>query len=553
MANSQLKFIFIFAFCLLSTFAKVLSPLASADNSPKSMDEGGLISNSYASDDLGEELKLYVGEVKVFSVNNPSRIVIGNPEVVDVTSVTKAEITLIPKAQGTTILVFWDIFGEQSYRVKVFAEDIQEVKRRIDNLLARLDLAEVKTRAEEDEGKVILLGKIKTTQEKDRINTALGPLKEKTIDLIEVKEEEAVVEIDVQVLEINKDSTSTLGFSWPGAINMTEIRPPGLAAAGGTTWGRLFNVFSVSRPAFTLAIDALVQEGKARILSRPRLACQSGKEAELMVGGEKPTFTTSVSAEGTSSAVEYKEYGIKLKIKPTVNKGERIKLALNVEVSEVGTVETIGSATATTASAYPLTKRSASTELFLDNGQTMAIGGLMRQKSEEDVRKIPGLGDVPFLGAIFRKKTTTVGGGEGERGNTELFITITPTIVSEGKIEPPRLKKQVKAEVISLAAYDNLPSSVAGYSRIVQNRILEKLFYPNSAKTAGFQGTVKLSLHLSYRGELLDAAVRDSSGYKILDEHALAAAKGTTSYPPFPASIEQKELWIDVPIAYKLD
>ncbi len=384
----------------------------------------------YPLNEMEDELKLYLGETKAISVNSPTRIAIGNPNIADVTNVTKNEITLMPKAVGSTTLVFLDNFGEQSYKVKVFSENIYEIKRRVDNLLGKLNIPQVYTQAQEEEAKLFLLGRVKTAQDRERISIVLGALKDKTVDLIEVREEEAVVEIDVQILELNKDAASTLGFTWPGSITLTEAGSPGIL---GSKWSTLFKVLNLQRGAFSWTLDALIQEGKARVLSRPRLACQSGKEAELLVGGEKPIFTTSVASTtgDAGTEVEYKEYGIKLKIKPTVTEEARIKLALNVEISEVGAAETIGSAAAPTAKAYPLSKRNASTELFLSDGQTMAIGGLKKQRNEEDVSKVAGLGNLPLLGVLFRKTAIKSGGGAGGRGDVELFITLTPSIISK--------------------------------------------------------------------------------------------------------------------------
>jgi len=514
-------------------------------------------SEDYALDEVGEELKLYLGEVKIISVSNPTRIVIGNPNVADVINVSKNEITISPKATGTTTLVFWDIFGEQSYRVRVFAEDLNEIKRRIDNLLKELNLPEVYTQMVEDEGKVLLLGRVKNAQDRERISVILGSLKDKIIDLIVVREESSVVEIDVQVFELSRDASKTLGFTMPDSITVAE---PAAGTIRGTM-GSIFRVLQWPRTAtFTATLDALVQEGKAKILSRPRLACQSGKEAEMLVGGEKPIFKTEIATGGgTGTNVEYKEFGLKLKIKPTVSEGSRIKLALNVEISEALTAETIGTTststgtTTVTARAYPLTKRNASTELFLNDGQTMAIGGLIKQKTEEDYRKTPGLADIPILGLLFRRKTTKIGGGTGEKGNVELFITLTPKIVSN--IEAAGQGKKEAGS--KLATYpmreQGLPEPIAGYAKVIQRRILENLTYPDSAKEAGFQGTVKLSLHLSYQGELLEAILKESSGYKILDDQAINVAQGIVSYPPFPSSVEQNDLWIDIPIDYRLD
>jgi len=515
-----------------------------------------------------DEFKLIAGETKVIPTRSPTKVVIAHPEIADIVDVTNEEIRITAKSSGATTLDFWDLFGEHNLKIRVVAEDMGEIKRRVDNILKSLDYPNVFSRALDEEGKVILLGEVKTPAERERITVALTTLKDKVVDLIEIKEEETIIEIDAQLLELNKDATNTLGFSWPGTTTITEKGSPGLDAAG-TQWSRLFRVLNVNRAAFTLQLDALVQEGKARVLSRPRLACQSGKEAELLVGGEKPIMTTDVvSGGGSDTNVEYKEYGIKLIIRPTVTKDKRIKLVLNLEISDVGDAEILGSASSPSARAYPLTKRNASTELFVDDGQTLSIGGLIREKSEEDIRKTPWLGDIPILGFFFKKKTSTVGGGEGERGDRELFITITPTIISEAEAqkqakEAGEVEEEIRPDVAVTVASNSPGASgiirkdinnpVSEYAHLIQRRVLENLIYPATAKKSSFQGTVKLTLHLSYRGELLDVIVRKSSGYQILDENAIFAAQSVSLYPPFPTTIQQAELQIDVPIVYRLD
>jgi pilus assembly protein CpaC len=532
----------------------------------------------YASADIeGEDLSLYMGEVKIISVNNPSRIVIGNPNIIDVTNVSKQEVTVIPKSPGVTSLIIVDNFGEVSYKARVSSEDLNIVKDRIDSLLRQLNFPGVYTKVEENEDKIILLGRVKTAADKERLTTALGSLKDKTTDLIQVREEEAVVEIDVQVLEVDKDATKNLGMSWPGALNFLEMGS-GAVSAEGSKESRLFKILNWKRTALSWSIDALIEEGKARILSRPRLACQSGKEAELLVGGEKPVLTTEIIAgtdqRGTAS-VSYKDYGIKLKIKPIVMENRRIKIVLNVEVSEIGEAIVIGSLEQPTAKAWPLTKRNVSTELILDDKQTFAIGGLIKRIEEEDIRRTAFLSDIPIIGALFRKKLSKAGGGEGERGDQELFITLTPTIVSGGDevrssqsarvSEPERIseaprpayyqtteEQSIKNPSSGLEITD-LPQELIGYSHVIQKRILEKVTYPASARESGFQGTIKLSLHLSYKGDLLDIKVKNSSGYKVIDDNAITVVQGISSYPPFPPSIDSKDLWIDIPIEYQLN
>ncbi len=509
-------------------------------------------------------ITLYVAETKILPVNTPTRVVINNPNVIDVTSVSKEDMIVAAKNPGTTNLAWWDAAGQHSLQVEVFLEDMNLVKKRIDALLKELNLPEVFTRPSNNEGKVLLLGSVKAPADLERLDVALSSLKGKTANLIQLKEERAVVEIKVQVLELNKDATSTLGLSFPGSINITEIGSPGLAAAG-TTWGKLFKVADVSRGAFTLTLDALVQEGKARILSQPRLACQSGKEAELLVGGEKPIFNTTVAATtgATGTNIQYKEYGIKLKMKPTVTEDKQIKLALSVEVSDVGVADSIGttggSTTTTTAKAYPLSRRNASTQLFLNDGQMMAIGGLIRQKSGEDIRKTPFLGDIPVLGVFFRKKTATTGGGNGERGDTELMITLTPTIIKEPAPVVEAVKKQpsppaAKVPITKvLSSAEKASQAMSEYMRKISKRIQDNFVYPWAAKQDQIQGLVRLGLRLDSTGELLEVEVKQSSGYSVFDENAVNMVKKLSPYPPFPAQLNQKELRIDIPIIYKLE
>jgi pilus assembly protein CpaC len=513
---------------------------------------------SYSASVADDEIKLYLGQAQIVPVSSPKRIAIGNPSIADVVNVTKSELTINPKAAGNTTLVVWDNFGEQSYRLKVFVEDTLIIKKRIDNLLSKLNLPGIQSKAEDEEGKVLLLGNVKNAKDKERVATALVQVKDKIIDLITVKEEEAVIEIDVQVIELQKGSQDTLGFTWPGSMTLTEVGSPGIQAAG-TVWGKLFKVANESRAAFTLKIDALIQEGKARILSRPRLSCQSGKEAKLVVGGEVPVLSGTVTPNSsgstgtgatTNGSVEYKEYGIILNVKPLLEDSGRIHLGLDVSVSEIGDqVQT------EYALAYKLTKRTATTELFLDDGQTMAIGGLIKQNTAEDLKRVPWLSDIPVLGALFRQRTKNVGFNSNlnQPQDTELFITLTPRVISRQMVGQNEI---VSTEPVSLSpvSREEYPTDpVITYSKIVQKRILDGFSYPSTARQAGFQGTVKLSLKLSHQGNLLDLKLKDPSGYRILDDDALNTAQKAAPYPPFPPTIKEQEFWVDIPIIYQLN
>jgi pilus assembly protein CpaC len=384
----------------------------------------------------------------------------------------------------------------------------------------------------------------------------LGALKEKTVDLIEIKEEEAIVDIDVQVLELGKGAQKQLGLAWPTSVTLTEPAGRFKATLAGIP-DAFFRISEWTRGTFSATLSFLESEGKARVLSQPRLACQSGKEAELVVGGEKPIFTTSVAGTGaTGTGVEYKEYGIKLKIKPSVTKDKRIKLALNVEVSELEstTAEYLGTSGDATAKAYPLKKRSASTELFLNDGQTMAIGGLIKQKTVEDLSKFPWLADIPVLGLFFRSRSRTYGGGMSEKGDSELFIILTPTIIAaKEQAEKTPVSKAGGETKPPLGRQENISAELKDYINAVQLKIMNAIYYPEEAEELGWEGTVGLVLRLASDGNLKEARILQSSGYKLLDEAALEVVQKQTPYPVFPKQIKLEELRIQVPVVYRRD
>ena len=506
-------------------------------------------------------LSLYVGDVKIVPVKNPTRVVINNPKIADVVSVSAEEIVISAKGAGATDIVWWDNFGEHALGLEVFAENLGAIKDRIDGIIKELNIPNVLIKREDSEGKIFLLGSVKEQKDKDRITLALGALKEKTVDLIEVKEEETTVEISVQLIEIGKDAQKTLGFTMPSSVSAEESAGKFDGTLRGTA-DAIFHVFQWQRSSlFKAKFDALAEEGKVRILSRPRLSCQSGKEAELLVGGETPVFSTAaVTGSGSSTSVEYKEYGIKLKIKPVVTPEQMIKVGLKVEISEVQEAEAIGGLENVTAKASPLSKRSASTELVLADGQTMVIGGLIKKKSEETHSKVLGLGDIPVLGILFRKMTASQGGKQGAFGDAELFITLTPTILKkeESKIIEGEGKQQVNLKE-TIQPKEALPAVreegavvLARYIQILTKRIHDNLNYPWAASQGQIEGVLKLSLNISPAGELLGAKVVQSSGFAVLDENALKTVKEVAPFPSFPSEIEQKELWVEIPIIYNL-
>ena len=262
-----------------------------------------------------EDIKLYTAQPKTLPASNPKRVVVARPEIADVYSVSTNEVVLEPKTAGTTTLFIWDDYGQHSYQLKVFRDDLSNIKQRADNLIRELKIAGITTKINEDEGKLILAGEVNDLNEKERLLSALGDLKEKVLDFVTIKEERTLIQIDAQILEINRDNLKNLGLEYQTSVSLTDD--------ANKKMNHITDMFATSmwtRGKLDVTLNMLIKQSKARILSQPKLVCLSGKEAEFLVGGQVPVVTNSLSGSGsgTTSNVVYKDYGITINIKPTV-------------------------------------------------------------------------------------------------------------------------------------------------------------------------------------------------------------------------------------------
>ncbi|QJW48197.1 MFS transporter [bacterium BFN5] len=165
---------------------------------------------------------------------------------------------------------------------------------------------------------------------------------------------------------------------------------------------------------YQFKINALVTDGKANVLAKPKITTINGKEAVINIGGEVPISVTTISDNTTTTSVEYKEAGIILKYTPRINADGYITATVHTEVSSPVYVEAL--------KAYRFNKRSADTEVRLKDGETMVIGGLIGKEEAKNFSKVPFLGDLPILGSLFRNSNNT-------KNESEVVIFLTAHIV----------------------------------------------------------------------------------------------------------------------------
>jgi pilus assembly protein CpaC len=515
-------------------------------------------------------IDVVVGEIHSVSVDAPSRISLADPKVADLVKVEGNEAIIAGKSPGSTTLDIWDKSGHRNIIVRVVLQDLETVKMRLEDILSNVKIDNLEVNINRDEGKIVLLGDA-LTEEKDKLEEVLAPFKNEIINLINVNDENSLVQIDVQILELSKNATDQLGIAWVSALQVREEPYTGSSSSSSTSGGvtttlgkidafsKIFRIVDWSRDALTAKLNLLINEGKGRVLSRPKLVCMSGKEAEFLVGGQVPIITTSTSSGGTvSTNVEFRDYGVNLKIKPIV-KEDKIDTTINTEVSSLD----YGNAVTVNGYTVPaFATRTASTQLYLKDGQTIFIAGLIKNEESKNLARLPAISKIPILGELFKSKTFT-------DAQTELVISLTPTIISSKDKKAELKDKEIaaiaheakippaKAEEVSLAkapvASKDLPAYLAEYTRSIQEKIAKSAAYPEEARQLGWEGMTRLELHILSDGTLSEAKVRKSSGYEIFDDSAIEAAKKSAPYPVFPVELRAREITIEVPVVYSLN
>jgi pilus assembly protein CpaC len=237
----------------------------------------------------------------------------------------------------------------------------------------------------------------------------------------------AMVEINVEVMEIDYQSSLMAGLSW-GSIPSQGVSsssgssssvPNNLTLNEGTP-PSIFSFGTVSRDALTASLQLLINKGKGKILAKPKLLAVSGSEASFLSGGEVPYI---VDTKLGSVDVQWKPYGVKLNIRPEIDAEGNISSSLRAEVSGIDTQNGLS----INNTVIPALKtRWAETTFYMKSGSTMVIAGLITEQNQKLTSGIPLLSDIPLLGELFRSTND-------QTSQSELVIFVTPTLLGESE------------------------------------------------------------------------------------------------------------------------
>jgi pilus assembly protein CpaC len=377
-----------------------------------------------------EDLSLYVGQVTTVPAAKISRIAVGNGKLLK-TSILKNSILLIGEAAGTGEMHVWFKDGtEKLYHINVSASDTANSYQQLSQILKEIPDVQIKRVNDHN----VISGSL-TKENLDRVK-GISELFPQTINL--TKEEDVamkkMVVLKVQIMEFKTNALKNLGINWSQTIDgprfgvygdvygnkqvKTTGVPAGAYSIGAIGDGTLDQtpikgikgMVGISS-ILTSKINLAVTDGNARSLASPELSTRSGGEAKFLAGGEIPIITSSQLGQ----TITYKEYGIKLDIKPVADDNGNVIAAVKAEVSAVDPASTVGG--------YPaFLTRSSETIFNIRDGQTVAISGLVNSNISKNVNGLAGLKDLPILGALFRSKDFI-------SDQTELVFFVTPMIL----------------------------------------------------------------------------------------------------------------------------
>ena len=358
------------------------------------------------------------------------RVSVARPEIADVIVISPRQMLIVGKSPGTTTLVYWSVEGVTTVVDVVVDPNLDKVRTDLSNI-APGETFEVTTSGDS----LILSGTVSNERVQDRLVMAAKVYSNNVVDLLKVVKLEQVL-LQIRVAEINRTLAKELGMTLflqgliDGNLFKGFINPPGsftspsgsIGEGSDSTFGDLTQVFiakTTGTTQFAGLLRIMEDKGALKTLSEPNLVVANGDEGSFLVGGEFPVVIASAAGSGAAASVDYKEFGISLKFKPVIVPNGDIYMKISQEVSELD----FANGVAISGFQMPgLKTRKAESGLQLADGQTFVLAGLIDSKITKKVTKIPILGDIPFIGALFRNSRY-------KKEETELMVMVTPKIV----------------------------------------------------------------------------------------------------------------------------
>lgn len=357
---------------------------------------------------------------------NLERVSIADEQIANASVISPREILINGTGVGTTSLLVWaegDVV--RLYNIEVQA-DVQALQRQIDTLYPDQDI--IVTTAGNT---LIVSGVVRDPVVVRRVMELANNAGGQVVNNLQAPSPEQIL-LEVEFAEVNKQvvkrfSTDLLfinpqNFGDFSTDDLVRIQTLSEGIANFTILG--------DNASFDAFIRALKSTGEFKLLAEPNLIALEGQEASFLAGGEFPYPSIQGGGGGVVTnavTVQFREFGIQLNFTPTVTNTGNVRLHVRPEVStlDFGTGLTFAGFQVPT-----ITSRRVETEVELRPGQHLAIAGLLENRWQETVDKIPVLGDIPILGVFFRSESA-------RQNQTELLVLVTPHIIEPADVKPP--------------------------------------------------------------------------------------------------------------------
>jgi pilus assembly protein CpaC len=384
------------------------------------------------------ELHVLVGKSVV--LNSPQilkRVSVSDPSIASAVTISPTQILLNGLAPGKVSLILWSE-QERSMAYDLQVElDVVGLRDTISQLFPNENI-----QVSQSGASIVLAGTASNKEVADRVVSIAQTQSKNVVNLLALLQISSGGQVLLQVrfAEVDRAAVQQLGVNifstgaanTPGAVSTGQFSPPSVASVRGvipggiegttTTFnlGDLLNIF-LFRPDLNLAatIRALQQNNVLQILAEPNLLALNGREASFLAGGEFPFPVVQGGTGVTAVTITFKEFGVRLKFTPTILTDGTIRLKVAPEVSALDFTNGL---TVSGFSVPALSTRRAETEIELRDGQSFAIAGLIDNRLTENASKIPGLGDIPIIGKLFRSRSVN-------KSKTELLVMVTPKLV----------------------------------------------------------------------------------------------------------------------------
>ncbi|MBI3207692.1 MAG: pilus assembly protein N-terminal domain-containing protein [Candidatus Solibacter usitatus] len=387
----------------------------------------------------GKEVSIMVGRGELLQFQGDlQRVVIAEPKIADAVVVSPHEVMINAKSVGMTTLIVWENgVTPARYNISVMPDNTAT-----DTLLKDVQSKLPGLHVAGNADKLVLSGPVKNQEESKKAEAIAAAYAKQVSNMLQLPPapEPRQILLQVKFASIDRSALSEFGFNYfsrnpttLGALSTQQFQQPRFSqlqfqnqdfANSTINFADLLNLF-IFRPDLNLGatIRALQGRNLIQVLAEPNLIAIEGKEASFLAGGEFPfptlTATTTGGAVAPVITVQFRKFGIQLGFTPTAaaNGGIHLKVA-----PEVSALDFSNSVTLQGFLIPALSVRRAETEVVLQDGESFAIAGLMDNRVTTVLNKIPGIGDIPIIGNLFKSKSV-------KKTQDELLVVITPRFI----------------------------------------------------------------------------------------------------------------------------